>query len=269
MNRLILPLIALLLCACGGRPLAVAATPTPPVPQYCLLRVEGRWVKDAQGQIVILHGAEFPTLTEMETSHRAPSHRLRELARSGARVVRLPIAQSEITPTFVPAVVSPFVDQANALGMLVILAYRNDLRETVRDQSEAAEDWLRLALTYLRNAPGVWFQPFEQPISTPKWQAINQRMLDVVRGLRADNVVVVYQPDWLRQAPRALLNGSNVVYSVADLSGWPLDEAPFIWAAFDGRDTAAVEAAQVWSIATEDVPPEALAPLWQRSRACE
>ncbi|MCL6510986.1 MAG: cellulase family glycosylhydrolase [Anaerolineae bacterium] len=268
MNRLILPLIGLLLCACGGRPLIVVATPTPPVPQYCRLHVEGRWVKDARGEVIILHGAELPTLSEMEAGDREPSRRLSELARAGARVVRLPIDQSEITPTFVPAVVSPFVDQANALGILVILAYRNDLQETVRDQGEAAEDWLRLALTYLRNAPGVWFQPFERPIPTPKWQAMNQRMLDVVRGFRADNVVVVHRPDWLRQAPRALLNGSNVVYSVTDLSGWPLDGAPFIRAAFDGRDAPAVEAAQVWSIAAEDAPLEVLAPLWQRSRVC-
>jgi len=226
-------------------------------------------VKGARGEVVILHGAQLPTLTEMAASDRKPAWWLNALAGAGARVVRLPVDQGEITPTFVPAVVSPFIDQANAQGMLVILAYRNDLRQTVRDQGEAAEDWLRLALTYLRNVPGVWFQPFEQAISTPKWQAINQRMLDVVRGFRADNVVVVHQPDWLRQAPRALLNGSNVVYSVADLSGWPLDEAPFIRAAFDGRDAPAVEAAQVWSIAAEDAPLEALAPLWQRSQTCK
>ncbi|MCS6846290.1 MAG: cellulase family glycosylhydrolase [Anaerolineae bacterium] len=269
MNRLILPLIGCLLCACSGRPLVVAATPTPVVPQYCPLRVEGRWVVDAGGNVVILHGASLPTLAEMAQSDRDAAQRLRELAAAGARVVRLPVDQSEITPTFVPAAVSPFIDQANALGMLVILAYRNDLDETVRKQGEAAEDWLRLALTYLRNAPGVWFEPFARPIATPKWRAMNQRMVDVARGFRADNVIVVNAPDWLRDAPNERLTGSNVAYAVPALDGWPLDAAPFILTDFDGADVGAVQAAQVWSIASEAVQPAGLLALWRTSKPCE
>lgn len=262
-------LAVLSLCACGGRPLAVAATPTPAVPQYCTLRVEGRWVVDARGNAVILHGASLPTLAEMAHSDYDATQRLRELAAAGARVVRLPVDQSEIAPTFVPAVVSPFIDQANALGLLVILAYRNDLGETVRKQGEAAEEWLRLALTYLRNVPGVWFEPFAQPIATPKWRAMNQRMVDVARGFRADNVIVVNGPDWLRDAPHELLTGSNIAYAVYALDGWPLDAAPFILTGFDGTGVEAVQTAQVWSIAAEAVRPADLAPLWRTSKPCE
>ncbi|MFC1463230.1 MAG: cellulase family glycosylhydrolase [Candidatus Brachytrichaceae bacterium NZ_4S206] len=269
MNRLILPLIGCLLCACSGRPLVVAATPTPVVPQYCTLRAEGRWIVDTGGNVVVLHGISMPTLTEMAQSNRGAAQRLRELAAAGARVVRLPVDQNEITPTFVPAAVSPFIDQANALGMLVILAYRNDLGETVRKQGEAAEDWLRLVLTYLRNAPGVWFEPFARPITTPKWRAMNQRIVDVARGLRADNVIVVNTPDWLRDAPHELLTGSNIAYAVPSLDGWPLDAAPFILTGFDGVDIEAVQVAQVWSIATEAVRPSDLAALWRMGKPCQ
>ncbi|GIV85208.1 MAG: hypothetical protein KatS3mg052_2215 [Candidatus Roseilinea sp.] len=219
--------------------------------------------------MVILHGASLPTLTEMAHSDRQAAQRLRSLAEAGARVVRLPVDPSEIAPTFVPAAVSPFIDQANALGMLVVLAYRNDPSETVRKQGEAAEEWLRLALTYLRNAPGVWLEPFARPIATPKWRAMNQRMVDVARGYRADNIIVVHAPDWLRNTSDAPLIGDRIVYAVSSLDDWPLDVAPFILTDFDGAGVQAVQDAQVWSIATEAVRPADLAALWRASQPCE
>ncbi len=269
LSRSAIALSALLLCACSGRPLAVAATPIPVVPQYCALRVEGRWVVDAGGHVVILHGASLPTLTEMAHSDRQAAQRLRDLAEAGARIVRLPVDPSEIVPTFVPAAVSPFVEQANALGMLVVLAYRNDPGETLNQQGEAAEEWLRLVLTYLRNAPGVWLEPFAQPIATPKWRAMNQRMVDVARGYRADNIIVVRAPDWLRDTSDAPLVGDRIVYAVSSLDDWPLDVAPFILTDFDGAGVQAVQDARVWSIATEAVRPTDLAGLWRASQPCE
>ncbi len=226
-------------------------------------------MKDARAGIVVLHGATLPSLAEMAAGDRPAEERLRALAEAGARVVRLPVDPSEITPTFVPAVVSPFIDRANALGILVILAYRNDLEETVRKQGEAAEEWLRLALTYLRNAPGVWFEPFARPVATPKWRAMNQRIVDVARGFRANNVVVVNAPDWLRDASSAPLTGSNVVYAASSLDGWPLDALPFILSDFDGTDAEAVQSAQVWSIAADDLVTPVRSALWRSSRTCE
>lgn len=263
-------LLIVLLGACTSRPFVIAATPTPEVPQYCKLRVEGRFIKDANGNTVILHGADLPTLREMDSSTRKPEQRLRELADAGARVVRLPVDRSEITPTFVPAVVSPFIDQANALDILVILVYRNDTTETVNAQGDNTEEWLRLALTYLRNAPGVWFQPFDTPIDTSKWQAVNQRMVDVVRGFRADNVMVIGNPTWLKNAsPTSALVGANIAYAVDALDGWPLDAAPFILTNFAGANPKAVQAVQVWSIASDATQASKLAELWKSSQTCQ
>lgn len=284
------------MCACTARPLVVTATPTPETPPYCKLHVAGRWVRDAEGDIVILHGADLPTLGEMKAGAENPDRHLRQLAEAGARVVRLPIAPQEITPTFVPAVISPFIEQANALGMLVILAYRNDVRDSVRNQGNDAEEWLRLMLTYLRNAPGVWLQPFASPIDTPKWRAINQRMVDVVRGFPADNIVVIAHPLWLKTAGAAeVLDGGDVVYAVDAPNGrsrdggsrddgsrddWPLDAAPFIVTGLGGQATdeaiEAVKAARVWSIAedgaadsaADSTPATALSALWKSSATC-
>lgn len=240
------------------------------MPPFCKLHVDGRWVKDAQGNIVILHGANLPTLTDMQASERKPEDRLRQLAAAGARVVRLAVDQREITPTFVPAKVSPFVDQANALGILVILVYRNDTKETVNTQADNAEDWLRLTLTYLLNAPGVWFEPFDTPIDTPKWQAINQRMVDIVRGFRADNVVVIGNPTWLKDAGAAAsLDGRDIVYSVESLGGQPLDAAPFVLMGFDGANMPTVRAAHVWTLTAGLDHISNFSGWWRSSQVCK
>jgi hypothetical protein len=258
-----------MLSACATRPLALAATPTPVVPQFCQLRVEGAQIKDGSGNVVILHGATLPTLNEMEASDRPSEQRLRALADAGAKVVRLLVDDAELTPTFVPAKVSPFIDQANGLGMLVILAFRNQAQATVNDQADAAEDWLRLAMGYLRASPGVWFEPFTSPINTPKYEDIAQRMVDVMRGYRAEQVIVIADPAWLKTSGSAPLTGGNIAYRVDALAGWPLDAALFVLTDIGAGDIQAVQSAGVWSIAAEDADVSALATLWRTSQPCQ
>jgi len=258
-----------MLSACATRPLALAATPTPVVPQFCQLRVEGAQIKDGNDNVVILHGATLPTLTEMEASDQPSEQRLRALADAGAKAVRLLVDDAELTPTFVPAKVSPFIDQANGLGMLVILAFRNQAQGTVNDQADSAEDWLRLAMAYLRASPGVWFEPFTSPINTPKYEDIAQRMVDVMRGYRAEQVIVITDPAWLKTPGSAPLTGGNVAYRVDALAGWPVDAAPFVLTNVSVQDLQAVQAAGVWSIAAEDADMQALGPLWRTSQPCK
>jgi hypothetical protein len=235
------------------------------VPQYCRLHTDGRWIKDAAGNIVVLHGAAVPTIGEMEASDRSPEHRLERLAAAGARVVRLAINDLELTPTFVPAKLSPFIDRANALGMLVIVSLRNDPQTEVNAQADEAEDFLRLMMSYLRNAPGVWFEPVGVPIASPKWPGIAQRVVDVARGYEADNVIVFGNPVWLRDGSGPLA-GRNVVYGVDALAGWPLGAAPLLVLDYDGNGIPEIEAVQVGTITRDDDQAQALAPLWRRSQ---
>ncbi len=263
----VLVLLSVALAACGSRPLVVVATPTPEVPTYCRLTIEGRWAKSETGETVTLHGADLPTLSEMAAAGQSPELLLQTLAEAGARLVRLPITPAEMSPRFIPAVVSPFVERANALGMLTILAYRNDLSTKVNDQAKAAEEWLRTALTYLRNTPGVWLQPFAFPIATPKWRALNQRMVDVAVGLGAKNGIVVAQPDWLQEDRPRFIQGDNVAYSVRSLDGLPLDAALFILTVDEPARLTADLPAGVWSL-TQPSDLSAAAPIWQRSQGC-
>ncbi len=273
-RRLALPawvVLMLALMGCTARPLTVQATPTPAVAQFCTLRVDGRSIKDEAGTALVLHGAQLPTIAEMEASDLKPDQRLKELAAAGAKVVRILVREAEMTPTFVPAKVSPFIDQANALGMLVILAYDNDAdfssRSKINDTSEKAEDWLRLALTYLLKSPGVVYEPFNAPpADSPKWPAIAQRMVDVVRGYGANTLMLIGEPAWLKEGG-ALLKGDNVAYSVASLDGYPIDDAPFVVQPFNGSNVKAIQAAQAWTIAPE-ADAGASSPLWKTSVSC-
>jgi hypothetical protein len=152
--------------------------------------------------------------------------------------------------------------------MLVILAYQNDASAKVNEQGEAAEEWLRATLTYLRNAPGVWIQPLTLPANTPKWRALNQRMVDVAVGLGAENGIVVTHPDWLREGDQRLIFGGNVVYAVSSLEGVPLDLAPFILFLDDPSRAASAVPGDVWTLTRPGSDLRAWAPLWQRSRGC-
>lgn len=274
LRRLLWPawvVLMVVLSGCAARPLTVQATPTPAVAQFCTMRVEGGSIKDVAGTALVLHGAQLPTLTEMIESDRKPDQRLDELAAAGAKVVRILVREREMTPTFVPAVLSPFVDRANALGMLVIIAYDNDTdfstRGKLNDVSEKAEDWLRLAMTYLLQSPGIVYEPFNvPPAESPKWPAIAQRMVDVVRGFGAQTVVLISEPVWLKDGGE-LLKGDNVAYTVASLEGYPTDDAPFVVQPYDGRDADAIQSAQAWTLAPE-ANAGGLSSLWQSSVSC-
>jgi hypothetical protein len=274
LRRLLWPawvVLMVVLSGCAARPLTVQATPTPAVAQFCTMRVEGRSIKDEAGTALVLHGAQLPTLTEMIESDRKPDQRLDELAAAGAKVVRILVREREMTPTFVPAVLSPFVDRANALGMLVIIAYDNDTdfstRGKLNDVSEKAEDWLRLAMTYLLQSPGIVYEPFNvPPAESPKWPAIAQRMVDVVRGFGAQTVVLISEPVWLKDGGE-LLKGDNVAYTVASLEGYPTDDAPFVVQPYDGRDADAIQSAQAWTLAPE-ANAGGLSSLWKSSVSC-
>lgn len=274
-RRLALPawvaVMTMVTVGCTARPLTVQATPTPAQAQFCTLHVEGGLVKDEAGKTLVLHGAQLPTLTEMNASDDKPEQRLKALAASGAKAVRILVREPEMTPTFVPATLSPFVDQANALGMLVILAYDNDVdfssRSKINDVAEKAEDWLRLAMTYLLKSPGIVYEPFNAPpAESPKWPAVAQRMVDVVRGFGANTLVLISEPAWLKNGG-APLQGGNVMYSVASLDGYPINDAPFVVQPFDGSDVEAIQSAQVWTIAPE-TQAGGLSSLWKSSVAC-
>ncbi|HEY3290360.1 MAG TPA: cellulase family glycosylhydrolase [Anaerolineae bacterium] len=218
--------MAILVASCGRSPAksipATAAGPTRtalPNGWQCDLTVQGKLIATPNGKRVVLHGANLPTLTEMEDSAYKWEAHLRDLAGANARVVRLPIDVKELTPTFVPSKVVPFVRMANDLGMIVILSWDATITDPVDDRVDDAEDWVRLELDYLNNNKGVWFDLYNQmqDVSPTRQRNIAQRLVDVARGFRSTNIILVNNPAWLFDADTQvskLLSGGNIVYGV-------------------------------------------------------
>ena len=277
-------LVALLIGACAPRSStmleATRAESTAEAASFCRLSVNGRWIEDEAGRRVVLHGANLPTLTEMNDSDQKPDARLRDLADAGAKVVRVRVADSEITPTFIPGPVSSFIRQANDLGMLVILSWGDVIRAPVNDGADAAEDWLRLMVDYLKNNPGVWFDPTDgiRDVNSKRQRAIAQRLIDVTRGYNATNPIVINQPNWLSDPDpdtRQPLSGGNIVYGidVEDMNQYPLDTAPFLFTRWQNSRVAVDElgigviAAEYRKDSTSPSNGAALRRFWQDQAA--
>jgi Cellulase (glycosyl hydrolase family 5) len=208
----------------GGTATPDSLKPTPmPLVWQCSLRVNGNALNTPNGKHVNLHGANLPTLTEMENSGYHADARLRDLAGANARVVRLTVDLKEVTPTFVPGEVMPFVQQANDLGMIVILAWSATITDPIDDMVDDAEAWVRLEITYLNNNPGVWFDLYSgtQDVTPQRQRSIAQRLVDVARGFRSNNIILVNDPAWLSLADSNAnkpLSGGNIVYGLSSLS---------------------------------------------------
>ncbi|MCS7062204.1 MAG: cellulase family glycosylhydrolase [Anaerolineae bacterium] len=203
--------------------------------QLCRLDVDGAVIRDQTGRQVVLHGANLPSLSEMSASTYPVAQRLRDLAEAGATVVRLRVDDSEITPTFVPGPLIDFIRQANRLGLVVILSRGDVVQTPVNRRVNDAESWLRLMVDYLKNNPGVWFDPVDaiRDVSPRRQRAIAQRFVDVARGYNAHNIIVVNRPEWFTDNDPELrrpLSGKNVVYGIdiEDMNRYPLGNAPFL-----------------------------------------
>ncbi len=217
--------LASLLAACAPQPIQpLPETPTPT--PYCALSVRGADIVDERGGRVVMHGVDLPTLRAMRDAGQDPDAQLQAAQRAGAAFVRLAVTDAEVTPSFVPLTLLPVVQRANALGLLVILSWRNEPAQRINSQVDKAEDFLRLAVPAFRGYRGVWFEPLVNldKIEAPpgRKRAIAARMVDVVRGLRDERVVVLTRAGWLTADDPTLsapLAATNVVYAVDALEG--------------------------------------------------
>ncbi len=290
-------LLAALLVSCARPSGFVVPTATP---SLCDIGVSGRWVIDRAGKPLVLYGASLPTLSQMQASAYPAADRLRDLAAAGASVVRLPVDFYEETPTFVPEKVVPFVQQANRLGMVVVLGWSTVLSGTgsyesdpLNDAVDDTEDWLRQEITYLSNNPGVWFDLYDGTlgVSPTRQRNIATRLIDVARGYRANNVIVVNDPVWLLEKDPAVnqpLEEANVVYGLdarpgakiglpqAAASGstggsFDVTRYPFIVTHWDGNpaDLPRLSQMQIGAVAalTDNPATPALSSFWKANRA--
>jgi hypothetical protein len=279
-------IFALLISACSPSP--ITSTPIPrtqptTAANFCKLNVVGTQIQDARGNVFVLHGTNLPTIAEMEASPQKASQRLQDLADAGAKLVRLPVDESELLPTFVPEKLGPVIEQANALGLVVIVRYVNNPQKTLNTQADEAEDFLRLVLSYpVGYSAGLWFEPFDQPISNPdgpgphaRNRGATQAMVDVVRGLKSDAIMLITNLGEDAKDATKLLGGKNLIYGIADIeqmSAYPTDKAPFVFPNWLSRSVAEDDLkigviAQSYDKSSSGLNGEILRNYWQRQNA--
>ena len=270
-------LFALILSACSSNPKTlIQTTRSKPGTNFCKLQVVGNQIQDAHGNVFVLHGANVPTIAEMEASPQKPMQRLQDLANDGAKIVRLPVDENELIPSFVPEKLTPVIEQANKLGMVVVVRYRNNPKKTLNTQADEAEDFLRQMLSYpIGFVPGLWFEPFDQPIPHPRNRGATQAMVDVVRGLKSDAIMLISNMEEDSQDPAKLLSSTNLVYGIYDVehaSHYPTNKAPFMYPSWLSRSVADDEykigvIAQSYQKDSAGLNGEVLRKYWQAQNA--
>lgn len=238
-----------------------------------MLRVEGNALKNARGESAVLHGVSLPSLAEMAAAGQDPVQVLETHARNGAAVARLAVDDAELVPVYVPLKLLPLVERAEALKVVLVLAFRNVPTDKLDKQIDQAEDFVRLAVPALRNHPSVWLEPLDQRVEAPEGRrrTIAERLVDVVRGQGDNRIVVIGHASWLASADIDIntpLRQRNIVYAVRTINDWPSsvgDNLPrFMTAPAAPAEIDAAAAAGVGTTAADTDRSD----LWKSSRGC-
>lgn len=269
--------VAALLTACVQPPAVTeqSATPTTAT-QFCNLRVEGNQIVDEKNRTVVLHGANVPTIAEMNASDQKPEQRLKQLAEAGAKIVRLPVDESELLPAFVPGTLVPVIESANRLGMVVVVRLRNNPENGINEQADEAEAFMRQIMVYpVSMSSGVWLEPFDKPVGSVKERSTLQSLVDVVRGYRRELIVLISNTGWMIDGSGTpLIAGDNIVYGadVENMKKFPLKQVPFVFPNWMSRSVAEDDLgigiiATSYDPTSEGLNGKILREYWQRQNA--
>ncbi len=271
MKRLLAGMLLLALCAC--QPAPPTAAPVDWVQgSYCALTVEGNRLTDGAGKTLDVRGANLPSLAAMQAGGIDPIVRVRSLATAGARAVRLRVEQKENDVEYAVVRLMPFVKAANEAGVLVLLASDTALSNYNHDQFDQAEAWSREIGVYFGTNPGVWLEPIASIKTIPPLRRKNvwQRIVDVTRGFRYQNVIMISEPVWLAEGDPTLaspLFGANILYGLRTPSELPVAvraRVPWMALDFDG------DPAELTGAVGAFTPPDAAkwSAWWKAGKSC-
>lgn len=212
----------------------------------CRIAARDVGLVNAAGAPVTLRGPDLPSVLGMERAGQSVDAILQEAAARGAGIVRVAVVDAEFTPTYVPLKLLPLVQKAEALGLTLILSWRNDPSLKLNKQVDDAEDFVRLVVPALRAYPNVWLDPFHDPLDVPlaRQRAVAVRMVDIVRGLGDGRILVLHNAAWLNDpdpTTREFLSDAAVLYGVRAGQEWTRTEARPLRLGDDPDATAAVQ----------------------------
>lgn len=203
--------------------LARAATPW--------LHVNGNWLQDPAGNNVTLRGVAVLPENEAFYCHYCYDQHIPAVidqasdAAAGwySRVIRITVTKAD---SISPAVefannIDPLVQEAIAKGLYAIvdLHFISDYgsQRNAISQATVLNFWNYVAPRYA-NVPNVLFEVFNEPINPANWaswQAYIQPVVNAIRAVAPNNIILMGSPTWSTMANSAVTNpitGSNIVY---------------------------------------------------------
>jgi hypothetical protein len=205
-------------CAAGDQPWTNGIAP---------LHVEGRYLKDPAGNVVVLRGVALADLREV--NQRDSSAHVNEVvtrvsdADAGfhAKVVRFTVYPEIWLPEpelYFAEHLLPAVEHATSLGLYVIIDW-HEIADVEAVAERTAGFWRFMAPRFACSS-NILYELFNEPmnIETPSWQAWKARAqpwLDQIRRDAPNNVVLIGGPVWSQQIAEAATDpfiGENLAY---------------------------------------------------------
>lgn len=196
------------------------------------LHVDGNQIKDPAGNLVTLRGVSvLPSehQNECTTCNNKPLSEMiawqADAARGWySRILRLPVTTAKVKDpaTSFATHIDPFVQQAIALNQYVIvdlhLVSNYDVNGSGGVKQQFVLNFWKYVAPRYANTPNVIFEVFNEPVNPDNWTSWKnyiQPVIDTIRMLAPNNLILVGSPQWSTRVNSAVTDpivGSNLVY---------------------------------------------------------
>ncbi|MBT1709988.1 cellulase family glycosylhydrolase [Fulvivirgaceae bacterium PWU5] len=196
------------------------------------LHIDGNQIKDPAGNPVTLRGVSvLPSEhhNECTTCNNKPMSEMIAWQADGSRgwysrVLRLPVTTAKVKDpaTSFATHIDPYVQQAIALNQYVIvdlhLVSNYDVNGSGGVKQQFVMDFWKYVAPRYANTPNVIFEIFNEPVNPDNWTSWKnyiQPVIDSIRAVAPNNLILVGSPQWSTRVNSAVTNpltGGNLVY---------------------------------------------------------
>lgn len=219
--------------------LGPAASPAPSVPaptpisapSSARLHVDGKYVKDANGNVVILRGVSLIGLRNLVSERQGIKHIMDFLTDAGrgwhAKMFRLPVYPSQYIADpsgWNSKYIGPAVDLCTAKKIHCIIDWHAfDNNHSEQNTRETKQFWADMANRYKDN-PYILFELYNEPVppetggvaaTSLRWKNWAQERVNEIRRIAPDTIIMVGGPhysQWMGWAATNPIVGKNIAY---------------------------------------------------------
>lgn len=213
-------------------PTSSNSTPAPvPAPSSARLHVDGKYVKDGNGNVKILRGVSLIGLRNLVAERQGIAHIMDFLTDAGrgwhAKMFRLPVYPSQYLADpggWNSKYIKPAIDICTAKRIYCIIDWHAfDDPHSAANTSGTQRFWADMANRYKDN-PYILFELYNEPVppetggvaaTSLRWQKWAQARVDEIRRIAPDTIIMVGGPhysQWMGWAATNPIVGKNIAY---------------------------------------------------------